>query len=76
MILLFLGAADIFGMLVEVVATDQPKANLAIGQLLGKFLFKTSLFFEKPKLLFDPCPVAFRNKHLIHFRSYANEVRV
>jgi sodium/potassium/calcium exchanger 6 len=29
------GAADIFGMLVEVVATDSPKANLAIGQLLG-----------------------------------------
>lgn len=31
------GAADIFGMLVEVVASDVPKANLAIGQLLGKF---------------------------------------
>jgi hypothetical protein len=29
--------AAILGMLVEVVATEQPKANLAIGQLLGKF---------------------------------------
>ncbi|KAI6214428.1 hypothetical protein M3Y94_00267100 [Aphelenchoides besseyi] len=29
------GAADICGMLVQVVATDSPKADLAIGQLLG-----------------------------------------
>jgi hypothetical protein len=48
------GAADIFGMLVEVVATgksaysstnlmaiflDSPKADLAIGQLLGRLNF-------------------------------------
>ncbi|KAI6176256.1 putative sodium/calcium exchanger 7 (Na(+)/Ca(2+)-exchange protein 7) [Aphelenchoides bicaudatus] len=47
------GAADIFGMLVEVVASDVPKANLAIGQLLGGGMFVTTvviaaIIFHKP----------------------------
>lgn len=30
------GAPDIFGMMVEIVAGSSPKADLALGQLLGK----------------------------------------
>ncbi|KAI6236117.1 putative sodium/calcium exchanger 7 (Na(+)/Ca(2+)-exchange protein 7) [Aphelenchoides besseyi] len=37
------GAADICGMLVQVVATDSPKADLAIGQLLGGGMFVTTV---------------------------------
>ncbi|CAD5227853.1 unnamed protein product [Bursaphelenchus xylophilus] len=37
------GAPDIFGMLVEVVAAESPKADLALGQLLGGGMFVTTV---------------------------------
>ncbi|CAD5221025.1 unnamed protein product [Bursaphelenchus okinawaensis] len=37
------GAPDIFGMLVEVVVAESPKADLALGQLLGGGMFVTTI---------------------------------